>query len=144
MSLPTGSASIARIATATTKSVRMAEGIIPRTRSSGLIGVRRMSATIGRMARYPAMENSISASTMTTKNPTVAATGFGRWTSASTTVAAGPAKAMAAATARTHDARLYAVATNPTRYPFQTARPSNRSTIASTTLNGRSVTCSGC
>jgi len=105
-SLPIGRASIARIATATMKSERTAAGSVPRIRSAIPRGLRRTSATIGRIARWPAAEKRASATTMVTTNPIVAATGFGRPVSVSTSAVAGPANASAAATARIHDARL--------------------------------------
>src|SRR6266849_3636314 len=81
-----------------------------------------------------------SATTTVTTKPIVAASGVGPLARISTIVIAGPSNASAAVTARTHDARLYVVATNPDRYPRHAATTTKASTAASTGLTAGSVT----
>jgi len=106
ISLETGSASIARTRTATMKNVRPTEGMMPRVRSMRLSELLRSAATIGRTAAYPVAAKSISTTAMIPTKAIVVSSCLGSRTKTSSAFATGPSKAIAAAAARIHEARL--------------------------------------
>src|SRR3989442_12988668 len=101
------------MATAPMKSGRATAGMTPSARSAPLIGLLRMRATIGLIARHPGIEKNASTITIIPTKPTLVATGFGRRANDWTIGLPGPPKAMPAAAERVPQARRWMVATHP-------------------------------
>src|SRR5439155_993022 len=82
------------------------EGMMPRVRSMRLSELLRSAATIGRTAAYPVAAKSISTTAMIPTKAIVVSSCLGSRTKTSSAFATGPSKAIAAAAARIHEARL--------------------------------------